>query len=105
MCVNSTMRDRKVGMNNIKINGLTTGAQSRGAEGGTNLSAGLAVDPKTEGWTWTQGGRKWHYYRNGRAICGGMMLFAHPGEGYELGNNDSKDNCAACKRKKLAEGG
>jgi hypothetical protein len=57
----------------------------------------------TQGWTWTHGARKWHYYRERRAICGGMLIFVHPSEGYELGNNDSKDNCAACKRKLLAE--
>lgn len=57
------------------------------------------VDKAKEGWTWTQGSRKWHYYRERRAICGGMLLFVHPSEGYELGNNDSKDNCAACKRR------
>ena len=52
----------------------------------------------TEGWTWTYGSRKWHYYREKRSICGSMLIFVHPSEGYELGNNDSKDNCAACRR-------
>jgi hypothetical protein len=32
-----------------------------------------------------------------------MMMLVHPSEGYELGNTDSKDNCAACRRKKQAE--
>jgi len=79
------------------------GAASR-AEG-ANLTAvlGAAPDRMTEGWTWHHGGRKWHYYRNGCAICGGMMLLKHPSEGYELGNDDSADNCAACRRKKAAE--
>lgn len=53
----------------------------------------------TEGWTWTQNSRKWHYFREKRAICGGMLMFVHPSEGYEVGNNDSTDNCAACRRK------
>lgn len=57
------------------------------------------VDSKVEGWTWHIGGRKWHYYRDYRAVCGGMMLLVHPSEGYQLGNDESPDNCAACKRK------
>ena len=61
------------------------------------------VDKNVEGWTWTHGARKWHYYREWRAICGGMLLFKHPAEGYELNNDNSADNCAACKRKKAQE--
>lgn len=63
----------------------------------------METDNRIEGWTWHVGGKKWHYYRDGRAICGGMMLFKHPSEGYERGNDSSNDNCAACKRKKSKE--
>lgn len=73
------------------------------ADGQSFLTDVLAADPKTEGWTWHQGGRKWHYYREKRAICGGMLLLVHPSEGYELGSDNSPDNCAACKRRRLVE--
>jgi hypothetical protein len=73
---------------------------SKPADGESALNVGLAA---AEGWTWHQGGRKWHYYRGHKALCGGMMMLVHPSEGYELGNTDSKDNCAACRRKKQAE--
>jgi hypothetical protein len=55
-----------------------------------------------EGWTWLHNSRKWHYFKGGRAVCGGFMLLAHPSEGYQTGNDNSPDNCAACKRKRLA---
>lgn len=61
------------------------------------------VDPKVEGWTWTHGGKKWHYYRQGRALCRRQMLLIHPSEGYELGVDDSPDNCAECARRLAKE--
>lgn len=63
----------------------------------------VEVNKAVEGWTWTHGARKWHYYREKRAVCGRMLLFVHPDEGYELGKNDSPDNCAACKQKLAKE--
>jgi len=73
--------------------------QSSAGEAGANLSGELAADSKTEGWTWHHGGRKWHYYRDHRAICGKQMLLVHPSEGYELGNDNSSDNCPACQKR------
>jgi hypothetical protein len=58
---------------------------------------------KEEGWTWLHNATKWHYFRNGQSLCGRYMLFVHPEEGYEQGGDDSADNCAACKRKRLKE--
>ena len=58
---------------------------------------------KTEGWTWLHNSRKWHYFRNNRSLCGGFGTLSHPSEGYEVGNDESKDNCASCRRAKLAE--
>lgn len=52
-----------------------------------------------EGWTWTHGSRRWHYYRGLRSLCGKMMLLCHPSDGYETGNDHSPDNCAACRKK------
>lgn len=61
------------------------------------------IDSDFEGWTWTHGARKWHYYRSLRAICGGTLMLAHPSEGYQLGNDNSPDNCASCRRRLTAE--
>ncbi len=59
----------------------------------------MTVNSKIEGWTWLSNARKWHYFREGRSLCGQQMLLRHPSEGYELGNNDSSSNCAGCRRK------
>ncbi len=67
------------------------------------LAALVGPDPRAEGWTRVRNSRTWHYYRDCRAICGGMMMLCHPRYGYDLGNDDSADNCADCKRKLAAE--
>ena len=59
---------------------------------------------KEEGWTWLQNSKKWHYFRNKKSLCGKWSLFIHPNEGYELGNNDSSDNCTTCRKKLEKEG-
>jgi hypothetical protein len=51
------------------------------------------------GWTWLHNSKKWHYFVEGRSLCNGFMLFKHPSEGYQHGNNTSPDNCAACRKK------
>lgn len=109
------------GLEDIHVNGFDTVAAAKEAlvatipcvcEGCTKKLAEIAAankpapaDPKTEGWTWHIGGRKWHYYRGLKSVCDGMMMFSHPAEGYKLGNNDSPDNCAACRRIILNEMG
>ena len=53
----------------------------------------------TEGWTWLTNSRKWHYFKKDRrSLCG---KFLHMGSMNDLqeGNDDSSDNCAACRRK------
>ena len=56
-----------------------------------------------EGWGPTNG-RKWHYFqfREGQgmtdSICGKIGFYGAK-ELLEQGNDDSKDNCAECKRK------
>jgi len=50
-----------------------------------------------EGWTWLINSRKWHYFVNGRSLCGKFMLFSIPK--LEQGNNNSPDNCMACRKK------
>ena len=49
-----------------------------------------------EGWVWFVNSRKAHYVRDGRSLCGGWVYL---GRSFEQGNDDSPDNCAACKRK------
>ena len=54
-----------------------------------------------EGWTWLIGTPKWHYFREGRSLCGKWMLLGNP----ELDQRDfkSKDNCMACFKKRIKE--
>ncbi len=55
-----------------------------------------------EGWWWPSNAGKAHYMRNGRSLCGRWgTMFANPR--LEQGNDNSRDNCAACKRKVLKE--
>ena len=59
------------------------------------------------GWGLTIGGRKWHFYgADGRSLCGRAMFFG-PHKNLDQGNDKSPDNCAECKRRRLAaqEGG
>lgn len=50
---------------------------------------------KREGWGSTPLSRKWHYFVNGMSLCGKIGFFK--GE-LEQGNDDSNDNCTACKK-------
>ena len=51
-----------------------------------------------EGWNWLHNSRKWHYFGvDGRSLCGGFALFGSNADA-ETGNDDSKDNCAKCRR-------
>jgi precorrin-2 methylase len=56
---------------------------------------------KKEGWTWLINSKKWHYFRNGISLCGKFMNLGNPN--LEQGNNESSDNCAACKKMILKE--
>ncbi|TVM03001.1 MAG: hypothetical protein CV087_07590 [Candidatus Brocadia sp. WS118] len=55
---------------------------------------------RQEGWTWLINSRKWHYFREGRSLCGKFLLLDD--SDLELGNDSSPDNCAACRKKLLA---
>lgn len=49
-----------------------------------------------EGWTWLWNSTKWHYFKNGQSLCRRFMLL---GKGdFEQDNNNSPDNCKACKK-------
>ncbi len=54
---------------------------------------------KTEGWTYLTNSRKWHYFIDGRSLCKRFMLFFLPE--LEQGDDDSPDNCKACRAKLL----
>ena len=50
-----------------------------------------------EGWTWLTNSKKWHYFIDGRSLCGRFMVLGRPE--LEQGNNNSSDNCKACVKK------
>ena len=53
------------------------------------------------GWHKLLNARKWHYFgSDGRALCGNWLVLGRPFG--EQGNDDSPDNCAACRRKLAA---
>lgn len=55
----------------------------------------------TEGWGWPAFSKKAHYFLDGRSLCM-KWLFGGP---LESGNDNSDDNCAACKRAVAKRGG
>jgi len=55
-----------------------------------------------EGWNWIFGSPKWHYFRDGKSLCGKWMILGK-NESAETGNDESKSNCKVCSRKKLKE--
>ncbi len=50
----------------------------------------------TEGWKGLSNSKKWHYFIGGRSLCRKWMIMTTLG--LEQGNDDSNDNCAACRR-------
>ena len=56
---------------------------------------------KKEGWGFLFNSRKWHYFRGGMSLCGKWGLLSS--DALEQGNDNSPENCAACKRKRLRE--
>lgn len=50
----------------------------------------------TEGWTFLWNSTKWHYFVEGRSLCGRFLLLANPAFDCHI---DSPDNCKACLRK------
>lgn len=50
-----------------------------------------------EGWTWLHNATKWHYFVDGKSLCGKWALWKD-GE-LEQGNDNSPSNCLTCWRK------
>lgn len=59
------------------------------------------MSEENEGWIWLANATKWHYIRKGRSLCGSWMFLGK--QNYQLGNNDSPDNCKACQKKLTKE--
>lgn len=50
-----------------------------------------------EGWNWLINSPKWHYFKSdGVSLCGRWIMFSNT---FEQGNDNSPDNCAACRKK------
>ena len=47
-----------------------------------------------EGWGFPSNSRKAHYFVDKRSLCGKWLFFGE----LEQGNDDSSDNCTACKK-------
>ena len=56
------------------------------------------VSKTKEGWVNIIGSTRWHYIRESRSLCGRWLYLGNDAF-LEQGNNDSPDNCAACRRK------
>lgn len=48
-----------------------------------------------EGWGWIKNSPKWHYFIDGRSLCGRWAYFDRE---LEQENDESPDNCTACKK-------
>ena len=59
------------------------------------------MENKTEGWMKLDNAKLWHYFRDGRSLCGKWMTFSQNYD--ETENIDSPDNCKACKNKRSKE--
>ena len=62
----------------------------------------VTQNKKKEGWKNLNNSKVWHYFRDGKSLCGKWMVLSM--EGVEQGNNNSSDNCKKCKEKLLKGG-
>ena len=72
-------------------------------ECGTDVEAEKAAEAARPKEGWAPGGKKWHYFKDRRSLCGRYAVFAQVP--LEQGDYMSVDNCAACfrRRQKLAK--
>lgn len=49
-----------------------------------------------EGWVVLINASKWHYFRKGISLC---KKWGYLGSEFELGNDNSPDNCSSCRKK------
>lgn len=55
-------------------------------------------EPK-EGWGNPLTSKKWHYFSQGRSLCGRWAFWGE----LIIGHDDSPDNCTACKKRLAKE--
>ena len=55
------------------------------------------MNNKKEGWGQAPGSPKWHYFRNQDSLCR-KYGFRTKDDDLEQGNDNSPDNCKACRR-------
>lgn len=53
---------------------------------------------KLEGWVWAANWNKAHYVKGSRSLCGKWMYLNKDPKMFEQGNDESPDNCTACKK-------
>lgn len=51
-----------------------------------------------EGWTWLVNATKWHYFVDGRSLCGRWMTFVRASE-LEPDTGPGPDDCRECRRR------
>jgi hypothetical protein len=61
----------------------------------------LMMNRPNEGWGWPDQSRKAHYFRGGRSLCRKWIFLGRLP--LEQGNDDSRSNCGACKKKRAQE--
>ena len=55
-----------------------------------------------EGWNWLINSPKWHYFRDGRSLCGRWMSFTK--DGFDTEDKlDHPDNCKECNKRRKKE--
>lgn len=58
------------------------------------------MDIENEGWAWLANGRKRHYFRNTRSLCG---KWTYGGKDLETDDTSFPGNCMGCQRVRWAE--
>jgi hypothetical protein len=79
--------------------------QSESASAGDATKKEELMDEKLrEGWTWLTNSNKWHYFRDGRSLCGKFGLFPTMNGDFEDGSGvDDEVKCSGCKAKLVRE--
>lgn len=62
------------------------------------------MSERKEGWGFTSDSKKWHYFvweddKTLRSLCRKFGYFSFHQDQLEQGNDDSSDNCTACKKR------
>lgn len=55
-------------------------------------------EKKSRGWSWLHNATKFHYFVDGRSLCGRWLCLFLPTEDLEDGKDEHPDNCKACSR-------